>query len=341
MPSPTEPGSAGDGFTQVSTTRLEQVCSAAPNSLSTRARPAYWLAPGETGFCDRGARVAKNETILSDNLFEKEVTIGYRGLDNVIVFDATITLERDYKSLFTKTPTGYLSHEFTARYRFDPSSGLLGKPRSQTTVKPWSYLHTSLLPPILATPDGTYAMGVYTAENIETYEMLFYDVPNPWDRTNKWTIVKHEVPAPAGKYRYRSFVVVGTLDHVRETLAALYQMHRTDTNPPEGYVDVANCDEIAGWAWDPKNPNTPITVEIYGVIKDGQRILIFESEASNLRSDLPPVLKDNGRHGFLFKTNQVVSDQRPHILEIEACNSNSQFSNVKLQPEKFELSCAN
>lgn len=47
---PTEPGSASDLFAPTSTSELLQVCSPAENTLTTLNRPAYWLAPGETGF---------------------------------------------------------------------------------------------------------------------------------------------------------------------------------------------------------------------------------------------------------------------------------------------------
>lgn len=337
---PTEPGAAADNFLQSSTTVLEQVCSRGLNAVTTYARPAYWLGPGETGFCDRGAREAKNTSFVSENRFEKTVTIGYRGLGNVIAFDATITLERDYQSLFTEMPTGYLTHEFTARYRFDPATGELSAPVSRPVIEPWSYVHTSLLPPIMATPDGAYAMGAYTAESIETYEMLFYDVANSWDRTNKWNIIKHEVPAPAGEYRYQSFVIVGSLAQVQAAMMALYEMHRADTSPPEGYVDVANCAEIAGWAWDPKAPNVPMNIEIYDITDSQNRTLIFQNEASELRPDLRPVLKDDGRHGFHFLTDQVLQENRAYDLEIEVRNSDSNFPGSLLKPNRLHLSCA-
>jgi hypothetical protein len=53
-------------------------------------------------------------------------------------------------------------------------------------------------------------MGAYTAENVTAYEILMYDVPNPADRTNKWNIVVHENPVPAGVYTYQSFIIIGS-----------------------------------------------------------------------------------------------------------------------------------
>jgi hypothetical protein len=47
---PTEPGSASDLFKQTSTSELLRVCSDGPDRLTTLTRPAYWLAPGESGF---------------------------------------------------------------------------------------------------------------------------------------------------------------------------------------------------------------------------------------------------------------------------------------------------
>ncbi len=335
---PTEPGAAADNFRQSSTTELLRVCSSAPKQLSTRARPAFWLAPGESGFCDRGARTAVNETLVSDNLFGKTIEIGYRGLDNVIVFDAAITLERDYASLRTEMPTGYLTHEFTSRHVLDLVTGALVSPAPDTPVEPWSFNAASRRPPILATEDGAFAMGAYTAEPVETYEILFYDVPNPSDRTNKWNMVIGETPAPAGTYRYRSFVIVGTLAEVHETMLALTRLHPIDPAPPEGYVDRADCTEIAGWAWDPKAPDIPVTIEIFASTGD-TRDLVFSGPADHFRPDLPPVLGDNGVHGYHFPTAEVLDSPGPHLLQVEAVNSVEGLPNVRLVPGEVRLHC--
>jgi hypothetical protein len=337
---PTEPGSAGDLFKQSSTSKLLSVCSRAPNQLTTLTRPAYWLAPGESGFCDRGARSAVNDTLISDHRLKKSIEIGYGGIDNVIAFDATVTLPRDYESNQLEVPTAYLAHDFTTYYRFNPATGELTKPESDPLVGPWSFVSSgSKIPPIIATPDGKYAMGAYTADPLKYYEILFYDVANPADRTNKWNIVMREEPAPAGDYHYLSFAVVGTLKSVQEAMRALYQLHPTDFKPPEGYVDVASCREIAGWAWDPKAPGRPVKIEIHDLREDGTKILVAKIDAQYYRPDLPPVLGDNGRHGYSIATDRIFPRGGHHKITVEAVNSVRGLPNRTLIPAVKTLDC--
>jgi hypothetical protein len=291
---PTEPGSASDLFDFSSTSELLEVCLPESNLLTTTVQPAFWLAPGESGFCDGGTVEAVNDTLISNQQLHKTIEIGYGEIENVIAFTAEITIPESYKTLQLEVPTGYLTYEFTTYWRYDPGTGELEKPQSQTLVEPWSFLHVSTLPPILATEDSAYAMGAYTAENITEYEILMYDVPNPADRTNKWNIVVSENPVPAGVYTYQSFVIIGTLDQVTEGMRRLFELHPTDFSPPEGYVDLANCEAIEGWAWDPKTPNQPIDVEVRRVNEDGTETTLFATNAAQYREDLPAALGDNG-----------------------------------------------
>ena len=337
---PTEPGTANDGRGLVSTSQLLSVCRSAENRITTTTRPAFWLAPGQSGFCSGGPQTALNETLLSDQILEKTIEIGYQGIDNVIAFTAEITLPEPHDLMQLEIPTGYLTYEFTDYWQYNPQSGELQKPSSQPIVEPWSFVHASNLPPILATPDGAYAMGAYTAEPIEYYTILAFDVPNLENRTNKWNIVIREEPAPAGRYTYQSFAIVGTLEQVQEAMNQLYALHpAADFNPPMGYVDVASCEEIAGWAWDPKVPNQPIEIEIYSVSGDGAETLLARTTADIPREDLPPVLGDNGEHGFRIVTSEILHDGLRHTLRAYAENSDPSLPNPALQPTEHAIRC--
>ena len=335
---PTEPGSASDLFAPSSTSDLLSVCRSAENVLTTTTQPAFWLAPGETGFCDRGTTAA-NDTLISDHIMEKTVEIGYGGIDNVISFTITVDIPRDHDRLQLEIPTAYLTHEFTGRWVYNPQSGELIEAEPQPLHEPWSFFHLTNLPVILATPDGEYAMGAYTTEAIEYYSILFYDIPNPDDRTNKWNMVLLEQPAPAGAYTYQSFAVVGTLAEVQSAMSELFALEPADFNPPEGYVDLASCDEIAGWAWDPKAPDQPINIEIYSVGEDGSETLLTRTTADIFRSDLPPVLGDNGEHGYSIPTSDVLPDDEPYTLHIYAVNSDARSPNPSLFPREHTLEC--
>ena len=336
---PTEPGSANDLFKYSSTSELLSVCKSGESSLTTTTQPAFWLAPGQGGFCDRGVQTAINDTLLSDQILEKTIQIGYGGIENVIAFNATITLPADYSSNQLEIPTGYLTYEFNDYWVYDPLSGELIEPESQELVEPWSFLHTTKLPPILSTPDGAYAMGAYTAEPIAYYTILFYDVPNPADRTNKWNMVLREEPAPAGQYSYQSFAVVGTLAEVQAAMSELYRLHPTDFQPPEGYVDAMSCREIAGWAWDPKAPNQPVEVEFYALGEDGTKTLLASTTADLPREDLPPVLGDNGEHGYFMDPADVLPDGKQYTIRVEAVNTVAGLDNRALLPSMHVIAC--
>lgn len=340
---PTEPGSAADLFNQASSTELLSVCSDGPNQLTTHVLPAYWLTPGEAegrdGYCSGGAAGALNDTVNTADELLKSIEIGYQGIDNVIAFDATITLAEDYEVNQAEIPTAYLTSEFTRFWRFDPSTGELTAAPGEPAAEPWSFQDSGTLPPILATPDGAYAMGAYTAEPILTYQVLEFDVPNPNEHTTKWNMVIREEPAPAGDYRYLSFAIVGTLDEVQSAMRGLYALHPTDFHPPEGYVDVANCYEIAGWAWDPKAPSQPVNVEIYEVAEDQSRSLVSTHLADSYRQDLGQVLNDNGRHGYHIETRNLISDGQRHVLELEIVNSVQGLANHALNFGRRVLQC--
>jgi hypothetical protein len=327
---PTEPGTANDYQSLTSSSRLLRACRMGANKLTTTTQLAYWLAPGQSGFCAGGVTTAVNDSVLSDNILEKTMEIGYQGIENVIAFTAAVTLPESHSTNGLEIPTAYLTYEFNDYWTYAPLSGELTKPQTQTIHQPWSFDYFGNLPPILSTQDGMYAMGAYSADPIEGYGIYATDVANPRDRTNKWNIVRWEQPAPAKTYTYRSFVIVGTLAQVQAGMDALFKLHPVDVNPPTGYIDVATCDEIAGWAWDPKTPNQPIDVEFYALNDDDSETLLTRVQANSHRGDLVTALGDNGNHGFNFPAADIIHDNRRVVLEASAVNSNPILPNRKL-----------
>jgi len=83
-----------------------------------------------------------------------------------------------------------------------------------------------------------------------------------------------------------------------------------------GYVDVAGCSVISGWAADRNALGTAITVEIY----DGT-VLLGTASASSLRSDVGTVIGDAGLHGFAFATPGAVKDGRAHTITVRPAGS--------------------
>jgi hypothetical protein len=63
----------------------------------------------------------------------------------------------------------------------------------------------------------------------------------------------------------------------------------------EGTLDVANANQISGWAWDSYLPDHPATVDVY----DGAT-LVKSIAADQFRRDLLDAHKGNGKHAFQF-----------------------------------------
>jgi hypothetical protein len=99
---------------------------------------------------------------------------------------------------------------------------------------------------------------------------------------------------------------------------------RTEEEPPEkkpspkvgamamGVLDSDGAvEDIAGWAWDPVQPNTPIEVDIYA---DGK--LHGTMLADHDRHDLISEGKGNGKHGFDYPFPESMRDGKPHRISV-------------------------
>ncbi len=62
-----------------------------------------------------------------------------------------------------------------------------------------------------------------------------------------------------------------------------------------GNFDSLNCNQVAGWAWNPAQPNTPVSVSIESGTTSEATVL-----ANNYRSDLKLAGAGNGNHGFTY-----------------------------------------
>ncbi len=80
----------------------------------------------------------------------------------------------------------------------------------------------------------------------------------------------------------------------------------------DGYHDRADCSLIEGWAWDGKQPNTPVNVDIYD---GGSKIMTVL--AGIFRQDLLIAGKGNGYHGFSIATPDSLKDGRAHTIYVK------------------------
>ena len=213
---PTEAGSCNDGAGSTSTSRLLKFTNT-PNSLKTRAQMAFWLAPGQKS----GGHPARNKTLLSDHILEKEVTIGYKKMSRVIVHDVTFHLPANEKHRYAQFEvlTGYMPPEFGRFWALEPASGKL-MPLSDG---PGEQRH----PVILATPSGSHAMSCVTPNapmgkgwSGPGYGRFRFETA----KVVKWNTVfrlKNPQRIPPGAYSFRTFVVVGDLESVRKDIVQL------------------------------------------------------------------------------------------------------------------------
>jgi glycosyltransferase involved in cell wall biosynthesis len=105
----------------------------------------------------------------------------------------------------------------------------------------------------------------------------------------------------------------------------------------EGHHDEADCDIIAGWAWDSARTDIPVKVDIYA-----DNILLDTITADGFRKDLTDAGKGNGKHAFYYLTPLWLKDGKPHsiITRISGTNFNlgSTPKVINCSPEILEKS---
>lgn len=79
----------------------------------------------------------------------------------------------------------------------------------------------------------------------------------------------------------------------------------------DGSLESVDCGSIVGWAWDARQPDTPINVE---VLIDG--VSQGQVTANEARPDLVAAGKGDGRHGFSLPTPQAAKDNRVHTVAV-------------------------
>ena len=77
----------------------------------------------------------------------------------------------------------------------------------------------------------------------------------------------------------------------------------------DGALEITDCTQIKGWAWDSERPFEPIYVDLY----DGPNLLTTVL-ANRYRQDLFDTQKGDGRHGFLILTPNALKDGALHNL---------------------------
>jgi hypothetical protein len=209
---PTEAGSVVDALGPKSTSRLEFL-STKDGILRTRTQMAYWLAPGMKSH----GQLAQNRELLSNHVLTKQVRIGRPGMDHVLDYKVTFTVpaDRPHKYLQFEALTGYMPMAFSEELRFDmKTSTLVPLPRQDGEQRD---------PVVLSTPSGSHAMGVFSPARAPGYGRFRFEGR---DQVMKWNCVfrlRQAESIKPGDYSFPLYVVLGTREDCRRTLAALAQ----------------------------------------------------------------------------------------------------------------------
>jgi hypothetical protein len=91
----------------------------------------------------------------------------------------------------------------------------------------------------------------------------------------------------------------------------------------EGFHDLADCNNIVGWAWDATQPNTPISVDIYS-----DNVLVMTVLANQFRQGLLDAGKGNGVHGFVFPVPGTLKDGQAHSIRVKFAGTNIDLFNT-------------
>ena len=150
--------------------------------------------------------------VRSDHILRKAVSIGYMTIPNVIPYNVRYTIPEGESHFFGKFEhlTGYMPAEFSKFYTYEPKSRVLGVLSDGPGEQP--------LPIIFSTPDGAYAMGIYTVAGqcVPSYGRWRHTR----DRVVKWNTVCR-VDYPSGEIEFQDFVLIGTLEQVKRGMSVV------------------------------------------------------------------------------------------------------------------------
>jgi len=163
-----------------------------------------------------------------------------------------------------------------------------------------------------------------------------------------WLVVLHDArrlppdPGPAGgPARSYQLVYADRQVYVFRRAPVPPEMLEQVTAPPcaegapaaagyEGGHDGADCERIAGWAWDMWRPDCAVSVDIY----DGD-LRLATVPADNLREDALRAGRGNGRHGFSYPTPARLRDGRTHFIRVLIAGTQ-----IELARTRRPISCA-
>ena len=221
---PTEAGADYDQMGQTSTSQLLSV-KIDKNTIKTVSHPAFWFFYGQGNH--------QNTSAVSKDSLIKVLTLGYEGDPNVIVFDTEITLSPEItgpimNALRIEAPTVYSSSKLTKHNTFDLDNGQIAfvpsnSQKNDVMNRRIGPISKRNLVPVMSSTDGKFALAVYTQQQTNFWGYYTWEVPSE-DTLNACTKItsffKHAAEVQK-TYKYKSFVVCGSFEIVKNSLLRL------------------------------------------------------------------------------------------------------------------------
>lgn len=175
------------------------------NVLSTYSQMAFWNPV--------------NGVQTSNHTLNKRVTIGYAGIDNVIEYLTQFNIPANEKHSYGvfEAVTAYMPRDFSTFWVYNP------KTKNVQRLPPSTYadMKEQNLPIIASTADQRFALGVFSPDTPQrNYPNIGYGA-FLLDGNPKWNNV-FRVHNPKGSIRFRSYVVIGSLEDVRRSMELLH-----------------------------------------------------------------------------------------------------------------------
>ena len=217
---PTEAGSAADGSSDTTTSKLLYY-TASGNQIRSSTQMAFWTRTGQSypAGCgtDTAIKVAQNTSNLSGHTLTKQITVGFSGIANAIEYLVTFHVAEHHSAATFESLTGYLTSDFATFWTFDPNAQLLHSLADGPGEQP--------IPVIFSTTDAQHALGIYSPDLPQgSWPDAGY---GRWrfaaQHTVKWNAVFRRYDTPTGDYSFRLYVLVGSLQEVKEGMTAVYK----------------------------------------------------------------------------------------------------------------------
>lgn len=213
---PTEAGGVYDKGIKTSSKLLD--VSVEGDVLRTKTDMAFWwspkqryLKPGKT-YCGTrpDLRYSQNKTFKGNHILYKEVSIGYKGIENIINYQVKFDVPEKHRSAVFEAVSVHLNPEFSVIEGFDINSGTLTDISNKNGEQE--------KPVILSTRSGDYAMGLYSPK-LPQGGVGYGRVKFP--STIKMNCVFREKAIEVKSYDYQCFLIVGNKDEVIDGMKRL------------------------------------------------------------------------------------------------------------------------